>query len=213
MKKTDLINKDIIKALNPCNDRFNNYLKHYSDFSNTLQDFLSLDNITYSDKVWVITKLFTKEQNVAWSIKCAESVLSNFESVYPNDKRPRQALKAAQAYLNNPCEETQSAAESAAESAARSAWSAAWAAAWSAAESAARSARSAARSARSAESAESAVWAAARSAAESAARSAAWSAAESAWSAAESAAESAESPGLAEKEQEDINLIFMVEEE
>jgi len=110
--------------------------------------------------------------SVALAIYAAELALENFEKVFPNDLRPRQAIEAAKTWLAEPTEKNQSAAWSAAESArsaarsARSAAGSAAASARSAAESAAASARSAARSARSA----------ARSAAESAAESAAWSA-------------------------------------
>ena len=112
-----------------------------------------------------------KKDSVALSIFSAELCLKNFEKLYPDDKRPREAIEAAKKVLEADTEENRSAAESAAESA----------------ESAARSA------AESAESAESAAESAARSAesaARSAARSAAWSA-ESAARSAESAARSA----------------------
>ncbi len=117
-----------------------------------------------------ITKAYhwTKKDSVELSIFSAELCLENFEKLYPDDKRPREAIEAARKVLGADTEENRSAAWSAARSAAESAWSAwsAWSAAWSA-----WSAWSAAWSAWSA-------W------------SAAWSA-WSAWSAAESAAESA----------------------
>jgi hypothetical protein len=128
-----------------------------------------------SDKeVWQEMKIvkaykWTKKDSVALSIFSAELVLKNYEKLYPDDKRPREAIEAAKKVLENDNEENRSAAWSAAESA----WSAAWSArsaAWSA-ESAAESAAWSAESA-----AESAAWSA-ESAAESAARSAAWSAA------------------------------------
>src|SRR5665213_2770076 len=88
-----------------------------------------------------------KQDSVALSIFAAELCIRNFERVYPDDKRPREAIEAAKEWLRNPTSVSESAAESAA-SAARSAWSAAWSAASAA--SAARSAASAAWSAWSA---------------------------------------------------------------
>jgi len=220
-----IINKEIIEKLNPCKDRFDNFVNNNPDFDGDLQAFLSLDNITYSDKVWVVTRLFTKEQNVHWSLLCASSVLSNFESVYPDDKRPRLALEAAQNYLDNPSEETMilagsaagsasraeawAEAGSAAESASRAAWAASRAEAWSAAGSATWSAAGSASRAAARAAARSAARLAAESAARLAAGSAAWSAA---WSAAESAAWSA-AGSAALSEQEDINLMFMIDAE
>jgi hypothetical protein len=93
------INKEIIEKLNPCKNRFDNFLEHYKDFDNNIEDFVLLENISYSDKIWVITNLFTKQQNVKFALKCASSVLHVFEEKYPNDKRPRKAINAAELYL------------------------------------------------------------------------------------------------------------------
>lgn len=151
------INTEIIRALNLCESGFNNYLNHYSKFDGTIEDFILLGNISYSDKVCVFTRLATKKQNVKWALLCASKVLSLFETECPNDDRPRKALEAVEAYLDNPCEETRSAAKAAARSA------------WAAAASAARSARPAWAAA------EAAASATRSTAAEAAARSAAWS--------------------------------------
>lgn len=87
------INTKTIKMLNPCESRFNNYLNYYKNFDSDLLDFILLENITYNDKVWVVTRLFTKEQNVKWSLLCASKVLEIFENKYPNDNRPRKHCK------------------------------------------------------------------------------------------------------------------------
>jgi hypothetical protein len=110
---------------------------------------------------------WTKEDSVSLAIFAAEMCLKNYEKQYPDDKRPRNAIEAAKAWLKNPTKENESA------SAASAAWSAAASesAAWSAARSAAWSAESAAASA---------AWSAAASAAESAAASMEWSAESSA---------------------------------
>jgi hypothetical protein len=96
------LNKDIIAKLEPCESRFNNYLSYYKDFDGTLEEFLALDNITYSDKVWVFVKIADKFQLLRWSYLCAESVLHIFETKYPNDNRPRQSLDAKLKYINKP---------------------------------------------------------------------------------------------------------------
>jgi hypothetical protein len=96
------INTEIIRKLNPCKDRFDNYLKHHESFNGNLKDFILLENITYKDKVWVFVRLATHLQNVKWSLLCASKVLSIFEKEYPNDDRPRKALEACEKYLNEP---------------------------------------------------------------------------------------------------------------
>ena len=133
------------------------------------------DKITSEHMALIRVWKWTEKDSVALAIYASETVIENFEKQFPNDKRPREAIEAAKAWITNPCESTESAAWSAARSA-ESAKSAAWSA---------ESDKSAAKSA-----ARSAAWSAgsACSAAESAARSA-----RSAESAARSAAESAES--------------------
>ena len=88
-----LINKDVIKKLNPCSDRFNNYLSHYNSFNSSVDDFLDLPNITYSDKIWVATKLLNRNQLVHFGLLCAESVLNIFEDKNPSDKRVRDCIE------------------------------------------------------------------------------------------------------------------------
>ncbi|MCP3966600.1 MAG: hypothetical protein GY718_09660 [Lentisphaerae bacterium] len=105
---------------------------------------------------------WTIENSIELSIYSASLVLDNYEKVYPNDKRPREAIDAAKEYLKYKTSAAWSAARSAAKAAQSSAWSA-WStesaarSAWSA-WSAARTTWSAARSARAA--AQSAIWAA-----------------------------------------------------
>lgn len=60
-----------------------------------------------------------KKDSVALSIFAAEPFLKNFEKLYPDDKRPREAIEAARRVLEADTLENRSAARSAA-------WSAAW---------------------------------------------------------------------------------------
>jgi hypothetical protein len=90
---------------------------------------------------WLLVRLMTHKQQIKYTIYAAELVIKNYEDKYPEDKRPREAIEAAKAYMERPTEENKSAAWSAAWSAA-SAESAARSAAWSAAASAAASAES-----------------------------------------------------------------------
>ncbi len=167
------IDKYILKELNPCADRWKNFLNHYSDWSGDLLEFTELDKITIEDKLWVLLKEGILDAPVLHELACrfAESFLDNFEKEYPSDKRPRQAIEAKRKWLTGEIsDEELSKAREAAWSAARSAREAAWYAAGSAAESAAESTGYAAGSAGA-----SATAGSARSA-RAAARSAAWSA-------------------------------------
>ena len=96
------VTTEIIKNLNPCIDRLEHYLEHYSDFDGTIEDFLALEMLTHNDKIWVSVRLMSKEQRVKFSILCAKSVLHIFEEKYPEDKRPRLAIEAAEKWLLDP---------------------------------------------------------------------------------------------------------------
>jgi hypothetical protein len=80
------ITKKLIEKMNPCKNRFENFTSNYPDYDDELSNFLALENITYSDKVWVCTRLLTRNQLVHWSIRCAESVKQIFEARYPENK-------------------------------------------------------------------------------------------------------------------------------
>ena len=121
---------------------------------------ISNDKEVYSEMKILRAWKWKKEDSVALAIYSAKLCLKNFEKVYPDDKRPRQAIEAAINYLKEPTKENMSAAMSAGSDAWSAAWSAesAWSAAWSAAMYAGSDAWSAAWST------ESAAWSAAGSA-------------------------------------------------
>jgi hypothetical protein len=116
------------------------------------------DDKIVASEMRILKELPLKKICVEFALGCAKRCLKNYEKKYPDDKRPAEAIKAAEDYmdgkikldeLNDKVSAAWSAArsaESAAWSAARSAGSAAWSAArsaWSAAWSAGSAARSA----------------------------------------------------------------------
>ncbi len=76
---------------------------------------------------WLLDKFapLEKGMSVRLAVAFAERSLANFEKVFPDDKRPRLAIKAAVVYAENPSEDNRLAARSAAESAESAARSAA----------------------------------------------------------------------------------------
>lgn len=78
------INYKIISNLNPCKSRFDNFISHYSKYSGNLSDFFSLENITYSDKLWVCRNLMTQNQKFRFAVACADSVFEIYHKKYPN---------------------------------------------------------------------------------------------------------------------------------
>ena len=55
---------------------------------------------------WLICRIMNKNQSVQYAIFAAEQVIDIYEGKYPNDKRPRNAIEAAKAYLKNPSKKT-----------------------------------------------------------------------------------------------------------
>ena len=60
---------------------------------------------------------WTKKDSVALSVYSASPVLKNFEDLFPDDKRPRQAIEAAERWLKNPTKKNESTAAPAASAA------------------------------------------------------------------------------------------------
>jgi hypothetical protein len=94
-KDVKMITLETIKALKPCKDRLDNYVKHYSEKSFTHGQFMGLKNITPEDKIWVALRLIPQAKLRFAAADIAESVLDIYEAKYPNDNKPRLAIEAA----------------------------------------------------------------------------------------------------------------------
>ena len=138
-----LISKDYLKSISPCEDRYKRYLQNYKDWQGTLNEFLDLPELTHDDKRWVFVRSINKDNLRFVAADFAERVLHYYETKYPNDDRPRKAIKAAR---KNNADAAADAAYDAACAAARAAYDVACAAA-DAAYDAACAARAAARAA------------------------------------------------------------------
>ena len=102
------ITKAEIKALDPCLDGWEWYLKNQEE--DLLKLLLSANKEHPDYSRWLFTKLMTKDQCVGIAIYSARLVLDIFEDKYPEDNRPRLAIEAAENWLKDPSEENVSAA-------------------------------------------------------------------------------------------------------
>lgn len=59
---------------------------------------------------WLIVRLLSHKDAVRYAVFAAEAVLEMFEEEYPNDNRPRRAIEAAKAWLQDQSEENKRAA-------------------------------------------------------------------------------------------------------
>ena len=86
-----------------------------------ISEFDLLDKLIKTDEKeklqwanWLLSKLFNRKQKIHYTIFAAEQVVDIFEKKYPNDKRPRKAIEAARAVLENDTTENRIAAYTAA---------------------------------------------------------------------------------------------------
>ena len=76
------INKRIIAKFNPCKDRFDNYVKHYGSRTFDVSEFIDLDKITHSDKLWVLLRLAKRETIEVFALDCAIDAYSAADAAY-----------------------------------------------------------------------------------------------------------------------------------
>lgn len=88
-----------IMALDPCYDPVKYIPK---DWEGTALDILNLEGPSISDKLWVVLNKGFIPDNILheFSCRCAEHVLHLYEAEYPNDHRPRNAIKAKRRWMN-----------------------------------------------------------------------------------------------------------------
>jgi len=133
------LTKELLKKWEACSDGvawFENFGETKS--AEVMEGLLKDKRLEWAN--WLIARLLNRKGKIRYAIFAAEEVLELFEKKYPEDKRPRKAIKAAKAVLRKNNKETRDAAG---------------AAAWAAGD----AARAAVAAARAAVAAEAAVWA------------------------------------------------------
>jgi len=94
-----LLTAQYIRTLNPCSSGIESFERNYPGFKGTLCELLSLENVSYNDKIWLAEKVINIKTLQQWSVECAEHVLDNYESQYPNDSRVRDCIETTKQYL------------------------------------------------------------------------------------------------------------------
>ena len=62
---------------------------------------------------WYLSRRLPKIKRVQYAVFAARQVLRIFEDKYPDDKRPREAIEAAEKYIKNPTNKNKDAADAA----------------------------------------------------------------------------------------------------
>lgn len=96
-----------LKKFQPCEDGYAFAVKHKGNFVNIWNKCERSDWL-----IWLLRRyeLINKVHSVKIAIACAEPVLKIYEAKHPNDNRPRKAIEAAKAWLENPNDKTLNAA-------------------------------------------------------------------------------------------------------
>jgi hypothetical protein len=68
---------------------------------NPISILKKLSKYKYDWSNWLVVELLRKEGKIKYAINAAELVLNIFEKKYPNDERPREAIKAAKKMIKN----------------------------------------------------------------------------------------------------------------
>ena len=109
MKKTTFTKSQLMKFL-PCSDGLKFAESCGFDFHKIYETCPRADWL-----LWLLRRaaLPTKKQSVTLAIEFALKSMPHFEKKYPDEKRPRLAIEAAQAWLTNPTTENKTLASAA----------------------------------------------------------------------------------------------------
>lgn len=66
-----LINLDLIERFNPCNSRISHYMDYYGITDFTIDEFIRLEHLLESDKIWLLTRLLTDDQAAIFGLDIA----------------------------------------------------------------------------------------------------------------------------------------------
>ena len=88
-----------LKELNPCSDGLKWYLENIKT-ENLEEILIQLNNHRDDWPRWLMVRVLDDTQRRKLAIFAASEVLHIFEEKYPDDKRPREAIEAAQKYLD-----------------------------------------------------------------------------------------------------------------
>ena len=106
MKK---LNLEILRKLGACDEAVEIYkMRQEKDPIKAIELLIDgcdeLDGIGNRERLewanWFMVRLLSDSDKIRYAIFAAEQVLGIFEKAYPNDKRPREAIEAAKAYLD-----------------------------------------------------------------------------------------------------------------
>ena len=117
---TDVITRNWLEEKRACGAGLR-WVSEHADLDAGISTVDLLRMLADADKFdwanWLFVQTADDNQNRRYAIAAAKLVLHISEYTHPDDDRPRKAIEAAEAYVDNPCDETRSAAAAAADAA------------------------------------------------------------------------------------------------
>jgi len=107
------VTREFLRDKGVCSGGYEFWCKNCEGLTNEKQ-ILKLAEKHFEWANWLIVRIMSYEEYVAYAIFAAELVLYIYEKKYPNNKAPRQAIEAAKKCLSNPTTENKKAAAAAA---------------------------------------------------------------------------------------------------
>lgn len=101
-----------LNELDACYDAVQWFKKQKTNNIHELFELAKENHLDWTN--WYLVRILTKAQKIQYAVFAAKSVLHIYQEKYPNDKRPENAIQAAEKYLKNPTGENERAAADAA---------------------------------------------------------------------------------------------------
>jgi len=103
------ITKKWLERKNACNEGLNWFTDNYKSIDGIeLVNILKKIDLDWTS--WLIVRIMNRKQCIQYSVYAAKQVLKNFEKKHPDDKRPREAIDAAQKCIENDTKKNRAAA-------------------------------------------------------------------------------------------------------
>ena len=102
-----------LRALGACSDGKDYVVNNcpHTDSIKVVEWLIKEDKLDWAN--WLIVRVMERKQYLAYAIYSAEQVIDIYEKKYPDDKRPRNAIKAAEKVLKNDTKKNRAAAAAA----------------------------------------------------------------------------------------------------
>lgn len=94
------ITKNTLKKMGGCKEGFD-WLDKYKPESARALIKLALKQGYYDDLNWFVARIMNHRQQTKYAVYAAGLVIGIYEKKYPNDNRPRNAIRAAKRYITN----------------------------------------------------------------------------------------------------------------